>query len=309
MVRAISLFTGAGGLDLGFERAGFDVILANDSWKDAGRTYVLNRPSNTHKPPVFVEGDVRKNTDTILGAARRYRIDLLMGGPPCQDFSSAGLRTGRGKRADMTTVFADIAAKAMPRWVVMENVNTIVSIGKRNYSRNVAMLKRAGYGITTVILNAADYGIPQSRKRFFMICRRNGSDDDPEIIRLIGKSRRAPVSVRQYYPGITRGPTATRYYYRHPWSFQRRGIYSIDEQSPTIRGVNRPIPPSYRIHRDDATSDLRRVRPLTAAERAIIQTFPRRYSFYGKKTQVEQQIGNSVPPLLARAVARAVAHY
>ena len=80
----------------------------------------------------------------------------------------------------------------------------------------------------------------------------------------------------------------------------------MDEPSPTIRGVNRPIPPSYKIHRNDATDDLGLVRPLTTEERGILQTFPKKYEFIGNKTEREQQIGNSVPPVLAKAVASAI---
>lgn len=305
-MQAISLFTGAGGLDLGFERAGVDIVLANDLWDVAAETYVMNHPDHDVGKPGFLVGDVKKHTQEIANAFKKYKVDMLIGGPPCQDFSTAGWRTGKGERADMTTVFTKIAVKTKPRWVVMENVNTILSIGSNNVVRNMNALKRAGYGLTTMILNAADFGVPQLRKRFFMIGELGGNDNNGNINDSINTQKIPHISVRKYYPQIARGKRSTRYYYRHPWSFARRGIFSIEEESPTIRGVNRPIPPSYKIHKNDAIDDLNQVRPLTADERAIIQTFPRNYKFAGNKTESEQQIGNSVPPQLAKVVAKSL---
>ena len=101
----------------------------------------------------------------------------------------------------------------------------------------------------------------------------------------------------------------TDYYYRHPRSFARRGIFSIDEPSPTVRGVNRPIPKTYKIHPGDATKDLSKVRPLTTLERARIQTFPATFQFEGSKTDLEQIIGNAVPVELAAYVGKHILEY
>lgn len=102
---------------------------------------------------------------------------------------------------------------------------------------------------------------------------------------------------------------ATEYYYRHPRSYQRRGIFSIYEPSPTIRGVNRPIPPNYQFHSGDAIKDLSKVRPLTTKERALIQTFPDDFVFLGTKSNMEQIIGNAVPVKLAEYVAKIILIY
>lgn len=101
----------------------------------------------------------------------------------------------------------------------------------------------------------------------------------------------------------------TDFYYRHPRSYARRGIFSIDEPSPTVRGVNRPIPATYRIHPGDATDDLANVRPLTTLERARIQTFPKEFIFKGSKTDLEQIIGNAVPVELAAYVGKHLLNY
>ena len=100
-----------------------------------------------------------------------------------------------------------------------------------------------------------------------------------------------------------------QYYYRHPRSYKRRGIFSIDEPSPTVRGVNRPMPEGYQIHANDPVSTKVGIRPLTTLERSYIQTFPKDYIFIGNKTDLEQMIGNAVPVNLAKYVANSINEY
>ncbi len=99
------------------------------------------------------------------------------------------------------------------------------------------------------------------------------------------------------------------YYYRHPRSYARRGIFSMEEPSPTIRGVNRPIPGGYQLHHNDPVTTLAGVRPLTTKERSLVQTFPERFKFEGTRTVLEQVIGNAVPVKLASYVARVLLAY
>ena len=296
----ISLFSGAGGMDVGFRLAGFNVMLANDSWKAAAETYKMNDGGRTE----VVVGDILDVAGKIVGFSKRHKPDAVVGSPPCQDFSTAGRRAGKGMRADLTPAFVGLALEIMPEWIVMENVNTIMSIGKSHADAAIAGLRRAGYGVTATILNAADYGVPQVRKRFFMIGHLGGRDGG--MADALERRMTDPVSVREYCPQIVDGDEGTSYYYRHPWSYSRRAIYGVDCQSPTIRSVNRPIPPGYVSHKDDATHDLNEVRPLTSRERAIVQTFPESYGFAGCKTDVDLQVGNAVPPLLAEAVAKSI---
>lgn len=286
-------------MDVGLLHAGVEVILASDIWDMAAKTYQDN---DLYRVPYMV-GDIMEIAPQIVDFGHDV-ADLVCGGPPCQDFSTAGWRTGDGVRADLTLAFVDTALRIKPELILMENVNTIMSIGHRQVTKAIAMLKSADYGITTTILNAVNYGVPQLRKRFFLIAHLGGPDN--EMIKDQNIEKTDSISVKDYYPDIERGENGTSYYYRHPWSFHRRGVYDIDEPSPTIRGVNRPIPTGYTPHKDDATHDLEQVRPLTTKERAIIQSFPKSYTFSGCKTDQEQQIGNSVPPLLPTAVARAI---
>ena len=113
------------------------------------------------------------------------------------------------------------------------------------------------------------------------------------------------MTLREYF-GEQLGFT---HYYRHPRSYARRGIFSIDEPSPTIRGVNRPIPKGYPGHSGDTMPSDESLRSLTTLERAYIQTFPKNFVFPGYKTDIEQVIGNAVPVKLAEYVARCLARY
>jgi DNA (cytosine-5)-methyltransferase 1 len=99
-----------------------------------------------------------------------------------------------------------------------------------------------------------------------------------------------------------------KFYYRHPRSYARRGIFSVYEPSPTIRGVNRPVPKNYKRHEGDLC-DPKEVRPLTTLERSYIQTFPENFNWFGTKTSVEQMIGNAVPVRLGQYIANCFLQY
>jgi DNA (cytosine-5)-methyltransferase 1 len=99
------------------------------------------------------------------------------------------------------------------------------------------------------------------------------------------------------------------YYYRHPRSYMRRGIFSIHEPSPTVRGVNRPIPKTYNRHSGDPVEINNDLRPLTTIERSYLQTFPENFIFSGTKTELEQIIGNAVPVKLGEFVANCINEY
>ena len=114
-----------------------------------------------------------------------------------------------------------------------------------------------------------------------------------------------PMTMRDYF-GDTLG---IEFYYRHPRSYVRRGIFSIDEPSPTVRGVNRPMPAGYQIHPNDPIKTKDGIRSLTTIERSYIQTFPRDFRFIGSKTDLEQMIGNAVPVNLAKYVGNAINKY
>jgi len=180
----------------------------------------------------------------------------------------------------------------------------LLSQNQINWVIATEILKSAKYGLTQIVLNAALCGVPQKRKRFFLIGTLNADDGfmyDFIKRRLASKE----MTVKDYFGD----QIDIEYYYRHPRSYARRGIFSVNEPSPTIRGVNRPIPSGYSIHPNDPIKSLDGIRPLTTIERAKIQTFPDSFNFYGSKSEVEQMIGNAVPVNLGKFVATAILDY
>lgn len=208
-----------------------------------------------------------------------------------------------GERANLTLRFANIVNEIRPTWFVMENVYNIEKMPILPKAQKI--FKKAGYGLTIRILNASHCGVPQARRRFFMIGLLGAKDDFLGRTLDLAQSR-LPMTVRDYLGDSLK----TQFYYMHPRSYSRRGVFSIDEPSATIRGVNRPIPQSYKKHHGDkADPSDGGVRELTTKERSYLQTFPEKFILNGRKTDVEQAIGNAVPVKLAEFVARRIIEY
>jgi DNA (cytosine-5)-methyltransferase 1 len=292
-MRAVDLFSGCGGLSLGFQNAGFEIVAALDNWEPAINVYRANLSHPVIKQDL---SDVKQTVKLV----DRLQPEIIIGGPPCQDFSHAGKRS-EGKRAELTSCFAEVVRIVKPRWFVMENVaraftSTAFQEAKRTF-------KKSGYGLTIVILDASLCGVPQKRKRLVCIGKLDEADGflSDHIFHRYAKK---PMTVRDYFGKELK----TEHYYRHPRNYSRRAIYSIDEPAATIRGVNRPVPSGYKRHPGDA-ADPQSTRPLTTAERARIQTFPAKFHWLGTKTDKEQMIGNAVPVKLAEFVATCISEY
>lgn len=292
-MKVIDLFSGCGGLSLGFENSGYEILLALDNLPVAVEIYNKN---HNHECREHDLSDV----DLTVSMIKEYDYDMIIGGPPCQDFSSAGPRNPNGKRANLTYSFMDTILELKPKIFVMENVPTI---------KNTEILEdicnkfhNAGYGLTAVILNAALCGSPQRRKRFILIGEM-GSCNNKYLNALSENLDFKEMNLEDYFGE----ELDFRYYYRHPRSYARRGVYSIDEPSATIRGVNRPIPPNYKKHRGDkADPKIDDVRVLSSQMRARIQTFPKDFILSGTKSKDQILIGNAVPVKLAEHIAKAI---
>ena len=296
-MKVIDLFCGCGGMSLGFEKKGFKILNAYDNWEAAVEIY--NNNFIKHKA---IQRDLGGEEKLTIKEIKKFNPDMIIGGPPCQDFSSAGKRDEDMGRGDLTITFAKIVTKSKVKWFVMENVERITKTQK--YLDVQKMFRKAGYGLSSMILDASLCGVPQIRKRFFMVGCLEAPDDFLSYY-LNKNLAKEQLTMREYFGKSLK----TEYYYRHPRNYSRRGIYGIDEPSPTIRGVNRPIPKGYPGHHLDATKDLSLVRPLTTIERSYIQTFPKDFIFKGSKTILEQMIGNAVPVKLAEYVASCINEY
>ena len=295
VMRVVDLFCGCGGLSLGFQNAGFEIVAAYDKWEAALNVY----KENFDHPAGNLDLSNVQASSIIID---QQQPDMIIGGPPCQDFSSAGKRDEEGGRGDLTVHYAQIISNVRPKWFVMENVARIVKTQKLIDAKEI--FKNAGYGLSQHVLDASYCGVPQKRKRFFLIGKLHEMDGFMEPFINSGLAAK-PMTMRDYF-GDTLG---IDYYYRHPRSYVRRGIFSIDEPSPTVRGVNRPMPEGYHIHANDPVQSKEGIRPLTTLERSYIQTFPRNYHFFGNKTDQEQMIGNAVPVNLAKFVGEAINKY
>lgn len=286
-MRAVDVFSGCGGMSLGFEQAGVDVVAAFDKWAPAVEIYRANFNHPIYEKDLCDEDSV----DQI----RSMAPDLIMGGPPCQDYSIAGKRE-QGERANLTIRFADIVAGVKPAWVVFENVYNIERFGTLPKMKET--LRKAGYGLSCTVLDASRCGVPQARKRFILVGHLGSEDgffDEALGAGLADKQ----MTVRDYLGN----KLGTQYYYMHPRSYARRAVFSIDEPSATIRGINRPIPANYKRHHADAAAISDGVRALTTKERSYLQSFPEEFQLPGAKTNVELAIGNAVPPALAKYIA------
>ena len=292
----VDLFCGCGGLSKGFELAGFNIVAAFDTWPSAITCYNANFHHNAQNLDLA-------NVDDAINTIAPFNPTIIIGGPPCQEFSNAGKRE-EGDLADLTYKYAQIITGILPQYFVMENVPRAK---KSNAYKNARELYKAhNYGLTEVVLDASRCGVPQHRNRFFCI----GSLNEPDgfltenIFRhYVGKE----ITVAEYFADNNIDLDIDAYY-RHPTTYSRRAIFGVDEVAPTIRGVNRPKPPKYRHHLKDAVpeSEMQGITQLTLQQRAIIQTFPQDFQFDNlqiSRGDLEQMIGNAVPVELAHFVA------
>lgn len=294
MKRIVDLFAGCGGMSLGFQNVGFEIVGAFEFWELAADCYAQNFEHPVYKTDL-------SNVEYAVEEINKLNPDIIIGGPPCQDFSHAGKRI-EDKRAGLTESYAKIVTNIKPRWFIMENVDRAQKSEAYTSARDI--FKKAGYGLTEKILDASFCGIPQKRKRFFCIGSMGQKDGflDEHIIENISDKE---TSVRDYF-----GNTLDLdFYYRHPRNYNRRAIFSIDEPAPTIRGVNRPVPRGYPGHANDACKLNSTIRAMTTLERALIQTFPVDFKWLGNKTEMEQMIGNAVPVKLAEFVGRELKYH
>ena len=341
----IDLFCGAGGLSLGFQRAGFRSLLALDNNEAATRTY--GRQFGDHVLCRPVTADIELPSATAI-----------IGGPPCQGFSSAGMRRSGDERNSLVCCFAEIVARQLPLAFVFENVEGFLTAeGGARVLDLLAPLISAGYRIHVRKVNAANYGVPQHRKRVVAI---GGLKWDPSFPDPTHSAHGAPgarlagtclpptptleVSLEGLSPAATAAPGQPHGHFYRPligidldraralkpgqtmrdlpnqlWhdSYQRRANRRVKDGTPTERrggapaGVRRLVPnaPCKAITGGALSEFLHPFedRNLTLRECARIQTFPDDFIFLGTVSEQAQLIGNAVPPLLATALARNLA--
>ena len=343
---AISLFAGAGGLDLGVEQAGFRTAAAIEINHDAADT--MDKNFSGLSSPVIRESILDVPTRDLLRAAGlkgRERPELLVGGPPCTPFSKSGFwlewkRAGLDPDASLLQAYTRVLAEARPRAFLLENVYALTYRNKASrpaFQRLLQEVDAAGYHCQWAVLNAADYGVPQLRPRLFVVGTPKGTPlpELPEAThggrwerRTTGGDGLPHVTAGEALAGlvtrpepeeIVRGrwghllpdiPPGDNYLYYtaergHPEPvFQWRSRYwsfllklSPDRPAPTIQA--QPGPNVGPFHWEN--------RRLRVPELQRLFTYPDDFAFVGRRASIQAQIGNSVPPLLARKVAEQVA--
>ncbi len=190
-MKTISLFSGAGGLDVGFKKAGFNIVWANDFDKDACETYKLNIGSH------ILCGDINELKDDLFSSCKD--VDVVIGGPPCQGFSVAGKMDPHDPRSKHVWSFIEIVKKMRPKAFVMENVKALGKLKKWESLRNELLkeFREAGYSANFVVLNATNFNVPQARERVFFVGFKVNSNIIPDLEKMMEKYQTISPTVRE----------------------------------------------------------------------------------------------------------------
>lgn len=331
-MNVISLFSGCGGLDLGFERAGFNIPVANEFDKTIWATFKANHP-NTH----LIEGDVRQIAKEDIEQYIDGEVDGIIGGPPCQSWSEAGSLKGiKDARGQLFFDYIRILKEFRPKFFLAENVSGMLANRHSEAVRNILqMFDEAGYDVSFTLVNAKDYGVAEERKRVFYIGFRKdlkidfgfpkGStkDDDKKItLRDIiwdlqdtavpsgPKNHHNPDAVNnnEYYTGAY-----------SPIFMSRNRVKSWDEQAFTVQASGRQCqlhpqaPKMVKVGQNDCRfveGKENLYRRMTIREVARVQGFPDDFKFIYEDTNTAyKMIGNAVPVNLAYEIAVAIKKY
>lgn len=332
------MFCGCGGLSYGFNEAGFDVVLGIDHWNDAIATF-----KNNHKNAKGLVADLFSETvNEISQKTGILKVDLIIGGPPCQGFSIAGKRIIDDERNKLYKSFVSFVEFYKPKAFLMENVPNIVSMGEGVVKDTIIKdFEKLGYSVVYKVLMASDFGVPQNRKRAFFI----GTKGKQEFYFPTMKTKKLITSKEAISDLPEKSvPDGNNYSINPKSQYQEmirkgsKGVFNHEttnhsEQTIEIIGMvpdggnykNLPEEfqqtrnvhiawtrlcsekPSFTIdtgHRHHFHYKFNRV--PTVRESARIQSFPDTFIFLGCKTSQYKQVGNAVPPILAKILAEAI---
>jgi DNA (cytosine-5)-methyltransferase 1 len=340
VLSGLSLFSGAGGMDVGFVRAGVKVVGANDIDKDACLTYEAN-----HLPGIIHCGDIVEYLTDI----RQFEgVDLVFGGPPCQGFSVAGKMNPDDPRSKLLWAFMKAVAFARPRAFVCENVKALALLDKWAEVRQQLFCSahQLGYAYKLLVLNSADFGVPQSRERMFLIGFRD-IEDLSNLERQFEDHKKPAPTIRDIV--LPLGIAGSEHNQRICNAKVTMALNPVMRRSPyagmMFNGQGRPLNPagySCALHASmggnktpiideghcyfdqdswvewyhaylmkggkplSSEAAPKRLRRLTIDETLRVQTFPDDYQFIGSQSSIYRQIGNAVPCDLAEVVAKVV---
>jgi len=322
MYKYIDLFAGAGGMSLGFDNAEFENVLAVEYDKCFAETYSFNFPKHNLKV-----ADIKNiSNDEIKKLIGNKKIDVIIGGPPCQGFSIAG-KIGRNfiddERNQLFKEFVRFVEVIKPRIFVMENVAALKTHNKgKTIEEIIKEFERIGYTVKCDVLNAVNYGVPQQRRRIFVIGTL-GKKNKFNFPKKTTKQMTIKEALKDL-PELKSGETSdipNHNAMNHSKQMLEKMSYVKDggdrnDIPEDIRPKSGDIRKYIRYNSNEPsiciTGDMRKVfhfnqnRALTGRELARIQTFPDNFIFKGNAGKVQQQIGNAVPPKLAFQIANSV---
>ena len=300
-MKVVSLFSGAGGLDLGFKMAGHEIIWANDLYSDAVDTYRANLGDHIVCEDIFT-----------VDEANVPDCDIVIGGFPCQGFSVANTkRNVADERNKLYRQLMRIISAKKPKFFLAENVKGIYSLAKGEVLKMIlADFTSLGYKVQAKVLNAADYGVPQLRQRVFIIGVRNDIDFKFEypvptyaatgtegLPRWIGVGAALADLPDPDEPNSIPNHDYSKYKLRFNGYIGHRMIDS-QKPAPTVTARGDDKGGVVVLHHPNNQ------RRMSCRELATVQSFPTDYVFSGNRSSVYRQIGNAVPPMLACAVAK-----
>ncbi len=318
-INYIDLFSGAGGMSLGFDQAGFNNIFSVDIEPSFCETYKTNFPKHT-----LIQKDISKlSNEEIKSLISNRIIDVIIGGPPCQGFSMAG-NIGRkfidDSRNQLFKEFARIVEIVQPSYFVMENVARLFTHNKGETKKEIIELfKKINYNVDCKVVNTVDFGIPQVRSRVLFIGNRISNN-----IVFPTKTIDKPISIKEAIDKLPKLKSGEKSKIPNHISM-KHSEQMLEKMKYVSDGGNRnEIPELIRPKSGDVrkyirykstepavcvTGDMRKIfhysqnRALTVRELATLQTFPLDFIFKGSTISQQQQVGNSVPPILAKEIA------
>jgi len=339
----IDLFCGCGGLSLGFEKAGFEIEFAIDMWNDAVNTY-----NHNHNNSVAICKDIQELDNKFLKElSEKKNIVGVIGGPPCQGYSSVGTRNIDDPRNHLYLEYCRVVEAVNPQFFVIENVRGLLNLNKGMFRDDILnRFKNLGYHVTYKVINAANYGVPQNRQRVFFIGIKNVEFEFP-------KEKEYKVSV---YDALSDLPLLDNLH-EHKQNYNYISNPS-NEYQKLMRGDSDTIlNHNFTVHTDQTKNIIKMIqdggkisdlpeeywgvrkynkafqrmnsklqsntidtghrnyfhykenRVPSVRESARIQSFPDEFVFIGSKTSQYKQVGNAVPPLLAEEIAKQIKDY
>ncbi len=340
--KVIDLFAGVGGLSLGFEKAGFDVVLANEYDSSIATAYQYN-----HKDTKMIVGDITSIDLNETFGKYVGKIDVIIGGPPCQGFSQKGQRkTINDERNFLFKYYVKVVDLVKPTYFVMENVPNLLTAEKGYFRKElVELFDTIGYKLSMGVLNASDYGVPQNRRRAVIIGKyKKNAPNLPVALHKVVTIWDAISDLAFLNSGEGTEEQEYRFPPQSDYERELRGNCNILHNHVATRhsaiALKRlaMIPPNAgrevlpedqltksiysgtwtRMRKDeisvtittrfDTPSSGKFTHPylnraITVREAARIQSFPDDFVFIGNKGSQMKQVGNAVPPLLAKAIA------